>query len=226
MSVAVLLPYRAAGCEWRQRARLRIGAHYALEHPAWPVVEGSCDGEWSKGLAVADALTRTDADTLVIADADVWVAPEALREAVAAAETHGWAIPHLKVHRLDQRSTGQFYADTWRPAYDRPPYRGVSGGGMVVLTRAAYEACPLDPRFVGWGGEDVAWGWALDRVHGPAWRGTADLWHLWHPTARVGHVGSPESKALLMRWRFATRRHGDQLAAMIDEAREALCPSL
>lgn len=226
MSVAVLVPFTPGRCEWRDRAWAWVRAHYAAEHPGWAVVTGSCDGEWSKGRAVADALAQTDADVMVIADADVLAPPSALRDAVSALRTHGWAIPHRKVHRLDQDATQAFYAGRTVRRYDRPPYKGVAGGGLVVLTRAAYEECPIDPRFLGWGGEDVSWGWALNALKGPPWRGDADLTHLWHPTVRVGHLGGPESRALTMRWRFATRRQGALLHIMLGEAREALWASV
>jgi hypothetical protein len=219
VSVAVLVPFTSGACPHRDRAWEAVQGHYAAHHPDWQVVTGSRDGEWVKALAVADALDKTSAETLVIADADLWVSPEALREAVEQAQTHVAAVPHHKVHRLSQAATEAFYDGQWVVSYDRQPYRGVMGGGIVVLRRDMYQTCPIDLRFRGWGGEDVAWGWALKAL-GSVYRGTADLWHLWHPTVRVGHLGSPESQRLVQRWRFAANRPA-LLDVMLDEAREA-----
>ena len=222
MTVVVVVPWRDKGCEWRQRAKIHVQAHYARGHPGGQWVEGSCGGPWSKGRAVADALTRTAADVLVVTDADVLIAPEALHEAVSATESGGWAVPHLKVHRLSQRATEAHYAGDLIRDWDRQPYRGVVGGGLVVVRRDVYERVPIDPRFEGWGGEDVAWGWALNAVAGPAWRGEEPLTHLWHPSDRIGHVGSPESARLVARWKLAARRGGVTLEALLDEARGSL----
>lgn len=216
MTVSVLVPFNP-GDHWRDRAWRKVRAHYVEHHPSWQIVTGTCDGSWSKAKAVHAALSHADGDTLVVADADCHVAPQALTEAVEALAGHGWSVPHHMVKRLTKACTL-----TGGTHLERPEYRGVAGGGITVLTRAAYESCPMDPRFIGWGGEDVAWGWALRTVHGIPWRGTADLWHLYHPTARVGQIGSDDSRALVQRWRFATHRPGPVLDALINEAREAL----
>jgi hypothetical protein len=64
---------------------------------------------------------------------------------------------------------------------EQKPYAGMVGGGCVVLRRDTYVSCPLDARFRGWGQEDSAWGVALTSLYGAPWRGSADLWHLYHP---------------------------------------------
>ena len=218
----MLVPYASQGCEWRDRAWVYVRAHYEREHPDWPVVVGTCVGDWSKGHAVADALSRTDADTLVIADADSWVDPTTLAAVVGAGVP--WALPHTRVHRLSEAATAQTYAGTPGTDTHRPPYRGVVGGGVTVVRRDVYENCPIDTRFYGWGGEDISWGWALRALHGPPLRGDAILWHLWHPSDRVGRVGSPASSALAGRWKRAARRGSTSATAatlheILEEAR-------
>lgn len=225
MTVAVVVPYRPSGCSWRTKAWGYIREHYATNHPGWEILTGSCDGEWSKGAAVMDAVARTQADVLVVADADSYVDPQTLREAVQATHSHQWAVPHSHVHRLDYRATHRRYstAPDGHVSYDRPPYRRVIGGGIMVITRDAYLACPIDPRFLGWGGEDVSWGWALPRVCGKPWLGQANLWHLWHPTARTSEAGTPESNQLAIRWRRATMTDNPELLAqMLADVKDAL----
>jgi hypothetical protein len=217
VSVAVVVPF-TPGEYWRNRAWEAVQGHYAAHHPGWQLVTGTCDGAWVKALAVADALTKTDADTLVVADADVWTSPEALQEAVEQAQTHSCAIPHEAVHRLDEPATLAFYTGHWLPSYDRKPYVGIVGGGICVVRRDLYETCPMDPRFRGWGGEDVSWGLALWTLHGRWWRGHADLWHLYHPTARVGNVGGPESGMLATAYSRAFNRP-DRMRAIIEEGK-------
>lgn len=190
MKTAVLFPWSGT-CPHRTAAFAWVKAWYAEHHPDFELVTGhSPEGEqWCKAKAVAEALVRTDADLLVISDADV-VAPR-LAEAVETVKTgiSTWAIPHWRVLRFGPAATGRILkgADPKTAAndmddFDQPPYKGLAGGGIVVLTRPTYLSAPLDPRFVGWGQEDESWAIALRTLHGQPWRSKdAPLWHLWHP---------------------------------------------
>lgn len=173
-----------------------------LEQHDLDVIVGSHEGPWRKGVAVADALTRTDADVLVVSDADVVCddLPDAIAAVVAGA---AWAVPHTRVRRLTTAATDQVLAGAipHGPLEERP-YRGILGGGIVVLPRDVYVEAPIDPRFVGWGQEDESWGLALSNRYGWPVRGSGDLWHLWHPpqprTSRG--VGSAESLDLFRQY--------------------------
>jgi hypothetical protein len=150
-------------------------------------------------------------DKVIVADADVWVDPTGALEADTA-----WAVPHLKVHRLSDCATVRMIAgEPWRGLpldrsnqRDCKPYNGQPAGGVVVLNRSVIESCTPDPRFVGWGHEDVAWDAALTSLFGSPWRGTADLVHLWHPAQpRLDRAtGTHQSKALMRRYLNAARR--------------------
>jgi hypothetical protein len=205
VSVAVLIPWRSDGSLERERNKAIVTGWWMRTHPEWELVEGTCpEGPWVKGVAIADALARTTAGTLVIADADVWCTDTSY--AVRAVE-HGvpWAIPHQKVHRLTEEVTQALAAKDlmWADLHHVPaaqrPYDGVPAGGLVVVDRDLYESCPFDPRFQGW-----------TVLAGPPRRGTEPLLHLWHePQKRMGRViGSPEGKALRDRYRTATTPMG------------------
>lgn len=200
-TVAVLVPWRPNGCPNRLAAWEWCRPRYP-----WPTFVGTCPTpEWRKALAVADALSRTTADIIVVADADV--ACEGLQDAVDAVEAGAaWAVPHGKVHRLDESSTAAVYAGgrLTGTTLDRP-YWGHPGGGLVVMPTDVYRDCPLDPRFAGWGGEDDSFALALRTFHGEPWRGTDPLWHLWHPPQprQSRRHGSAESMALYKRYRLA-----------------------
>lgn len=201
--IAVVIPFTPGLCAHRDRAHEYVTARLAAFHPDWPIVTGSCAGEWSKGEAVADALTRTDADVIVMHDADSFVPPDALSAAVDAVRPGVWAMPHTAVHRLKESPTRSLYAEPPTETVDiarggrlKQPYQGTAGGGVVAIARADYESCPIDPRFQGWGGEDDAWGRALCTLVGgritdgsdpygmhPPHRGAAPLFHLYHPPA-------------------------------------------
>ena len=223
MSVAVLVPWRPDGgprqavWEWSRR-------QWANWHPDCEIVTGACpDGPWSKGAAVADALAQTDAEVLVVADADVWC-PTVLDaiEEVAAGRAR-WAMPHRLVRRLTEEATGSVLAGhalSGQPTAETHP--GMPGGGLVVLAREVLEGVPMDPHFTGWGQEDQAWALALATLAGPMWRGTADLFHLWHPPAprRTRQVGSAESLARYRRYQAASGQTA-QMRALVAE----FCPT-
>lgn len=219
MEAAVLVPWRP-GCPHREAA-------WAWLHPrleaSWPVIEGRCEhGPWVKADAVADALTRTTADVLIVHDADVWA--DNLPDVVARVEPGRWVIPHRHVHRLDQPSTAAVLAGG--PVEGKTterPYRGHPGGGVVALHRTDYERTPLDPRFAGWGQEDDAWALALTRTLGGSIRLNADLWHLWHPPQdrRSRVSGSRANVDLFLRYRQArTPAAMAQLLAEVTDGRE------
>lgn len=220
---AVVVPYNP-GAEDRDRIWAHMRTRWAEHHPDWSVIEGRCGGDgWSKGAAVADAVAQTDADIVVVADADVWC--DNVAESVAAVEAGAaWSMPQHLVHRLNPRATaavlagGEFVSkpQTWV----QKPYACVEAGGLVVLPRATYLDVPIDVRFIGWGGEDISWGWALRTLAGPPARFAGDLWHLWHEPQprRSRRRGSDASERLAGRYRQALGKP-DVMRALVDEAK-------
>lgn len=211
--VEVLIPFHG-DCPYRLKA-----LEFTRRQYPWPVVVCSVDGPWSKGAALRPALEASSAEIVVVADADCLTSglPSAIEAVEAGAP---WAIPHRKVYRLSEESTGHYMTTgELRHPFDRRPYTGMAGGGFVVAPRETLLDCQPDPRFLNWGQEDESWALALTCLHGPPWRGDADLIHLYHPPApRMSRrKGSPESWALYRRYRDAAR---DPLAMrkLIEEA--------
>lgn len=212
MSTAVLIPYRATD-EHREHALAVVAAHYATNHPDLPVIRGQLDPgvPWCKAVAVAVARQSTDADVLVIADADVMVAPAKLSEGImlVAADIAQWCVPYSLVHRFTAKTTRDLMANRAHPSTDSPeraPYRGMIGGGITVVRASVYDDVPLDPRFVGWGGEDEAWGLALGTLAPRTRQIDGRCFHLWHPHSigRARHTPEmPRSAELVDAYRDA-----------------------
>lgn len=219
MTVEVVIPW-CGGCQHRERALSWVRGRY----PWLVTIARAPDGPWCKALAVMPAISRSTADVVVVADADVWTA--GLEQAVqAVADGAPWAIPHHTVHRLTQAATAQVLAGV-PPAgqeLSERPYKGVPGGGTIVAHREMFEAVPMDPRFVGWGCEDESWALALTCLYGSAWRGDADLWHLWHPPQRRDsrRIGSQQSWRLRRRY-FRARRDPREMRRLLAEVHDAL----
>lgn len=216
MSVACVVPWKP-GCEHRERAWAFLKPRYGC-----PVTEALGGEPWVKAEAVNPAVEASSADIVVVADADVWV--DELDEAVERVRAGApWATPHGRVFRLSERGTANYMAgEPWdQQELDQRPYKGLAGGGVIVAHREVLSSVPMDPRFVGWGGEDESWGRALSCLVGPPWRGQGHLVHLWHPPqARESRrFGSQDGWRLTRR--YMTARHDPrQMGTLIEEARQ------
>lgn len=235
-SVSVIIPwYKREPDPWRDNALAYVQRWWSVTFPDWPVIIGAMnqeEGPWRKGLAVHRALQKTDADTIVVADADVICT--GVREAVdqIAALRCGWAVPHRLVCRLTSDATTLLIQDGRKPADPkrgtRPDYaevhQGIIGGGLVVLPRKLLSDIPIDPRFTGWGQEDYSWARALTMLAGHPWRGPAPLLHLWHDPQTTSDprrgVGSAEGYALWQRYQDAATL--PTLLDVVEEAKKAL----
>lgn len=185
------------------------------------------EGEWRKALALADALSQTDAEILIVSDADVWT--DGLPAAAKAVQDGApWAVPHRGVFRLTEDGTRRYMAGEpldGLPLVERA-YLGVECGGVFVVRREVYEDCPMDPRFTGFGGEDESLSWALRALCGAPWRGKAQLAHLWHPPqARVTRGRGSEANVALRKRYVRARRDPDVMRRLVEEAHDALAAS-
>lgn len=212
--VAVVIP-------WRYEAGREPALTFVRHRLAHRVVIGQTYGdEWVKAEAIARGLALTNADVVVIHDADV-VVPDLDVAIEAVIDGAPWAVPHGHVRRLDEASTAKVLAGG--PLCGRlteGAYWGHEGGGVVVIRREVYEDCPMDARFVGWGREDDAWALALRTLYGQPWRGMEPLWHLWHPEPPRSNrkYGNEANNALYRRYWEASGHGVEAMRDLVDEA--------
>lgn len=178
----------------------------ALGHP---VFTGDSQGPWGRAGAVnAASEAAGDWDLALIGDADTVPDAGSIRRALAwVGDTGGAARPHDERWMLTREGTLAFMRrgkEALRPAHFA---RQWAGGGLLVLTRDAWEAVGgMDSSMVGWGHEDSLFSLALltksrwDRLPG-------DAHHLWHPT--TDNTARPESSR---RYRQALVRHRGAIA--------------
>lgn len=219
MTVEVIIPWRA-GCPHRERAFKWVLKRWA-QHP-WPVtVAEAPDGPWCKAEVLRPAIEASTADIVFVVDADVWC--DGIPQAVAAVEAGApWVIPHLVVRRLTEAATGRLLAggEPEPNEITEPPYIGVMSGGLVVVRRDVALDVPMSASFVGWGGEDHAWGWALATLIGDPWRGEEPLWHLWHPPAeRISRLAGSEASEQLRRRYFSAQNDRPAMRALVEAGR-------
>lgn len=222
LTVEVIVPTYLASSHHRRDAWAYCRGWW--ERHGYQVTEAPGGDPWVKADAVNLAVGASTADILVIADADVFC--DGITEAIAhVADEGGWAIPHTHVHRIADDATADFLSG--QPLRlqrtEQDPYRGIAGGGIVVLERPTYERIPLDRRFVGWGGEDHSWGLALETLVGRPWRGDAPLVHLWHPPqerreqGRTRRMGSVDNENLRREY-LQARGNPRKMQSIVTEA--------
>lgn len=203
----VVVPFAANDDPYREAA-LDFVVEWLRPH-GWPIVVEPGDPDpWSKGATIARAMRRVSTPGLVLHDADVLVEHSAVTSCASAVVAgYAWAQPHDEVFRLSRRTTQLVLARQMRgphpflgiAALDRPRHLAARGGGIVVLSRDAYDLVGgIDPRFVGWGGEDISFARALDTLAGPSFRLRVPMWHLYHEPQTIlpGRRASPESERL------------------------------
>lgn len=209
--VAIIFPIGIED-EWRARAFDWVQRWYTEHIPGIQIIGRSPD-PWSKGAAIADAVSQIpdSVEILILADADSFLwNPADLTRAVEMVRSgrSAWIVPHERVYRLKQAETERLHDDPKARARlghtCRPVYIGPAGGGITVLSVDAYRTVNgVDPRFEGWGGEDVAFGWALETLVAPITRLDAALVHLWHPHPAPTLRGSADSEALVALYQAA-----------------------
>jgi hypothetical protein len=210
--VVPVIPWQDNDCPHRAAALDHVKRHLADCHDGYAVGVLPPGEPWSKGAAIARVRYMAPQAALVIYDADVVVAPDALDAAVEAVTSKRarWAVPHLAVRRLDLDATAAVLAGeppSRRMRLERIAYRGVDAGGVVVVDPELYAEAPFDPRLTGWGHEDLSAAHAWRCLAGAPWRGRADLFHLHHPPqAKLSRgVGSRANKLLHDRYAAAAR---------------------
>lgn len=209
MNVSILVPLAEANDSVREAHWGWLKRRWQGTLPAsWRICEGRAPAApWIKAHAVQAASEAALPGVWIILDADVLLDPDVLVEAalLVAAEAR-WVHPHSTIRRLTQTATSQLTAQPpARPldlpiGLERSPYPSGAGGGCVALTSASYrQVGGFDPRFEGWGREDVSFGRALTCLTGPPVELGARLHHLWHPP-QPERAASPVSQALAKRY--------------------------
>lgn len=231
VTTQVIIPFRPDSIE-RADALVYVCRFWSEANATVVIARDDPKGPWCKAKAVHAAMS--DAEIVIVADADCWVDPTALmrcREGLN--QWHDWALPHHRVIRLGAEYTHRLVDSDEPPVLDdatleEHPYTALrAAGGVVMFKREVWNLVPMDPRFLGWGFEDVAWWYAMHTLIGPAWRGKADLFHLWHPRDvpmdrdERSKSADPASRELLERYKAALRKPV-AMQAIVDEAKAAL----
>ncbi|MFI1972346.1 glycosyltransferase [Streptomyces cinnamoneus] len=172
---------------------------------------------WAVRHGMALARARTDAEYLLLTDADIAHAPDSLRELVAAARSNGLDL----VSQMARLRVASFWERLVVPAFvyffaQLYPFRRVgrpgartaaAAGGCVLLRREAAERAGVPERIRQAVIDDVALARAVQRSGGRIWLGLADrvesvrpypgLASLWRMVSRSAYAQLLHSPLLL-----------------------------
>jgi len=216
-------PFRTRALGWTLRQWSDAGY--------WPLMAMGCQSGWSKAEAVAAAVSRAG-PVVLLADADCFVAREAVAQSVQAVrDGAAWSIPHGRVLRLTDEATVALIVGDPQPLhpFEREPYVGRGGGGIVAVRRDVALDCSMDSTFRDWGGEDESWGFALATLWEDPHRPNPQpdkgwpLTHLYHPQPHKPTLwGSHENEARRRRyWEAYMGRDRDTMRELVEEGRPA-----
>jgi hypothetical protein len=208
--ISLLVPFRPqADAQQREDIWHWLRAYWHHELPDAEIVVGrNWDYPYCKTCAVNNAASRAHGDIFVILDADTYFDGKVIQrcaDRIRAAQERGhrlWFIPYRHVYRLTQETSARILAsfpqDPIRISSPPPPEdvestlgssHGHRFGAMIqIMPREAFELVGgMDERFIGWGGEDVAFVRALDTLYNPHKTTENDVLHIWHPKIGATH---------------------------------------
>ncbi len=164
---------------------------------------------FSKTSAVNAAAAKARGDILVILDADAYVSHSLILRCageIRRARRRGrrlWFVPYRRFYRLSKDATERVLSsdprDPWHP--DDPPLQthldpvhGINPkyghhfmAMIAILPREGFEEVGgMDPRFQGWGGEDISFMRAVDTIYVNHKTVNRSVFHLFHGTIGEG----------------------------------------
>lgn len=222
MSIAVIIPFTSDDGH-RNAAALIVKAFWHTEFPTVPnhrqevqiILAPDTQQPFSRAQAINDAAASTTADILVINDADSLCEPEAVQRAVLQATLDpGLVRAYTHYKRLTKEATEALtpstYLDAWQGPFDWEMENAHAHGCVAVRRECFEQVGGYDPKFRGWGYEDLAAEMLYD-AHWPDRRIDGTLVHLWHSS--VSDAPEVEANAELYYGRYEKHR-GDAAALL------------
>lgn len=205
MKLAICIPWRDGGCEYRRNA-LRSVLQNLRRYSRQMFLGDAPTDQWNLSEARNDAAEQAmddGYDTLVFLDADALVNPLDLHLAgIMAQELDQMVKPFNRVTYLSEQATklvNDYYKDDPQREYNGLPFPKeyslvqeswnsieLNGQAWVLPAELHQDIRGFDPNFQGWGGEDNAYDRACELATGVSSPRTlpAHLASLYHPSNR------------------------------------------
>lgn len=209
MSISILVPFRSNSVrDPRIKTWNWLRERWSHIMPEAEICEGTDHGgqPFSKSAAINDAYEKSTGDMLIIADADSWVERGALITGIEAAQRkEHLVIPWMKSYRLTKKDSDYIMklAPGTKNVVTKPMKDITEGTGpapdsaamVLIIQRQAFERVGgFDPRFRGWGSEDVSFGLSCWTLLGRNEFVIGEAYALYHhrPLAKVQIPNEPD----------------------------------
>ncbi|WP_332694826.1 galactosyltransferase-related protein [Halalkalibacter lacteus] len=201
-NVSILIPYQPDNGQ-RDIIFKWIKEFYKVTMPkAELCIHVSNDDLFNKSKAINLAAKKATREIFVIADADMIYNPSIIPYSIQLLEQHSWIIPFQKIQYLSQYTSSKLLKTNpdWplkiedeKIHYIVKKYapNAISGGINILFRTSFNKVGGFDERFVGWGGEDDAFCYAVNTLCGQLKRINQEVYHLWHP--KIGWEKSPNA---------------------------------
>jgi len=205
--ITLLMPFRANEGDTRFRAFDWLLRYYKHHLPSAEIIVGTdFNTPFSKTTAFNNARAEAHGDILVLIDADCYIDPKVIlhcAKEIRRERRRGyrlWYIPYRKFYRLTEVASDRVLdSNPTRPhRFPVPPDKddvenpfaashGHWWGALIqIMPAEAYDIVGgCDPRFLGWGGEDVAFMRAVDTLYCKHKTTRNQVLHLWHPIVKT-----------------------------------------
>lgn len=181
----LLIPWRDSGDSYRRAAFDFLCKQYG---ETFTIVTGDSDPEkpFNRSAARNDAAARSDSEVLAFVDADAWMSPDQIKEAMELAfETRRLVRPFHRAGFLTEESTSTFLdTGVLTAEYLNPPAEGFIGLAWVIRRDLFARLGGFDPKFEKYGGEDNAFSASCDVLYGGIESVPGEAYSLWHPADR------------------------------------------
>jgi hypothetical protein len=215
MKRVIIVPYRAGD---RSRERLWGYCRRRWSRTGLEVIVGDHDGDpFSRSRAINVAADSAAWDAAVIVDADVFLDDEgqALAAFAVAENGGGYTSAYDEFWMLDGEGTDAVL-DGADPGSQQPYEQWVNWQACFAITRRLWDDVGgFDERFVGNGGQDIAFLAAAGTIGGRS-RVTGRCYHLDHPPASRDHPYFQPNMALVKRYTDALE-HKNEMRLILEE---------
>lgn len=198
--ISIIVPFRDNG-EHRTRVWNWLKEYWATNLPNAEIIVGTDDGfPFSKSVAVNAAAKQARGKIFAILDADAYMDADRLKtvcDQLITDTNNGkqtWAMPYERIYYLKREATevlldldptAPYWLSSppskWWIEQENPLYGHPFGAMAMIMPRQAFQTVGgMDPRFRGWGSEDVSLLHALDTLWGLHTVADNDLAHMWH----------------------------------------------
>lgn len=185
-----------------------------LPHPNCRPIFAYNAGLFNKGWGMNIAARHSNAPVLAFFDGDM-IVPGMLEKSIAHCADYAVVKSYRRLLDLTQEQSVAVRAGNYAvPAHagagpdsreDRGEFMVLCGGQFLIRASAFNQLGGFDERFRGWGGEDDALTYAVQRMRLPTIEfDEVPALHLWHPRAAMTHPNYRDNTQLVVRYRDYT----------------------